>query len=69
MFVETVTTVTIDPVEEFEILQKYKESPNWRCIHESTICYIFERSTGLIKLEAPVFLNELFIGDEGGDDG
>ena len=63
MFVETVTTVTIDPVEERDICQKYKESPNWRCIHESSVCYIFEYSVGMVKLDTPVFL------EEGGDDG
>lgn len=63
MFVETVTTVTIDPVEDFNVCQEYRRSPDWRIICETSECIVFEYSTGITKYDTPFFIDS----EDGGD--
>ena len=65
MFIQTVTTVTIDPVKEAEVYRQYKESHNWRCISEGTTCCVFEDIRDIIKCDTPFFIDN----KDGGDDG
>ena len=52
MYLSTKIIVTIDPVEEADIAQKYKDSPEWNVIAETTCCFVFEKSSSLIKCPA-----------------
>lgn len=71
MFVEVTVNVTIDPVEEHDICEKYHMSPEWRCVHKSDTCHIFEMGSGIVKCEEPHFIEKPYLTDigKGGDDG
>ena len=64
MYLSTKIIVTIDPVEEAEIAQKYKDSPEWNMIAETTCCYVFDKSSPLIKCPA-FFVDDKKEGDSG----
>lgn len=63
MYLATKIIVTIDPVEEADIALKYKNSPEWKIIAETTTCYVFEKSSPLIN--CPAF----FVDEKEGDTG
>ena len=63
MFVQQKIIVTIDPVEEYEVMQKYKSNPKWRCICETSCAMVFTKDSELLNFVTPVYL------EEGGDDG
>lgn len=64
MYLATKIIVTIDPVEEADIAQKYKDSPEWNIIAETTYCYVFEKTSPLIKCPA-FFVDDKKEGDTG----
>ena len=64
MYLSTKIIVTIDPVEEADITQKYKDSPEWHLVAETSCCYVFEKSPALIKCPA-FFVDDKKEGDSG----
>lgn len=64
MYLSTKIIVTIDPVEEVDIAQKYKNSPEWNLIAETTYCYVFEKNSSIIKCPA-FFVDDEKDGDSG----
>ena len=64
MYLATKIIVTIDPVEEADIAQKYKNSPEWNLISETTFCYVFVKASPLISCPA-FFVDDHKEGDSG----
>lgn len=65
MLLETQTIVTTDPVKEYEVTKKYKESLEWRCMANATNACCFVKSSGVIQVDTPFFMDN----KDGGDDG
>ena len=64
MYLSTKIIVTIDPVEEREVVEKYKNDENWNIIAETSYCYVFEKSSTIIKCPA-FFVDDPKEGDSG----
>lgn len=64
MYLSTKIIVTIDRVEEADIAKQYLEDSNWNVIVETDYCYIFEKSSPLVKCPA-FFVDDKKEGDTG----